>query len=148
MKFNKDIVVSSETMNRNEVFCGRRDMENITKLQLYIWGINKNMTNITNTHTCPVCCVNLLMTVILALHGEFVKFTGDVVGGAEVTVPVGVDAICHVDLLLILFFIIFGVAVPTVDRGVACLATDLTDYAVMATIPATAMPMPRPSSPP
>jgi hypothetical protein len=56
-------------------------------------GMIIRMTNVTNVHTCATRGVHLLMAIIPLPHGEFLEVSSDVVGGARVDVPVGVDAI-------------------------------------------------------
>jgi hypothetical protein len=68
------------------------------------------------------------MAVVLLSHGELVELTGDVVGGAGVAVPVGVHAIGHCIgtlFLLLFFFFVPGVAVPTLPGFMAWLAANL-----------------------
>jgi hypothetical protein len=56
-------------------------------------GMIIRMTNVTNVHNCATCGMDLLMAIVPLPHGEFLKISGDVVGGARVDVPVGVDTI-------------------------------------------------------
>jgi predicted secreted protein len=135
MKFNEDIIVFSETMNRNKVLGGMWNMNNIFKMQIFRGGVTNCMTNMTNAHTLSICHVNLLMALVLLSHGELVELTDDVVGGASVAIPIGVHALRHristLFLLLLLFFFFFffffvdGVTVPTLPGFMAWLATDL-----------------------
>jgi hypothetical protein len=71
------------------------------------------MTNMANAHTFSVCRMDLIAAVVLLLHGELVKLTGDVIGGIGISVPVGVHSIgCRIGTLFFFFFFIIGVAVP------------------------------------
>jgi hypothetical protein len=128
MKFNEDIAVYSKTMNGNKIFGGMWNMKNIFKMQGFRGGFNNCMTNMTNAHTLSIGRVNLLTALVLLSHGELVELTGDVVGGVGVTVPIGVHAIGHGVaplFFLLFFFIIVGVAVPTLLGFMAWLATNL-----------------------
>jgi hypothetical protein len=128
MKFNEDIVVYSKTMNGNKIFSGMRDMKNIFKMQGYRGGFNNCMTNMTNAHTLSIGRVNLFTALVLLSHGELVELTGDVVDGVGVAILVGVHAIGHdvgTLFFLLLFFIIVGVAMPTLPGFMAWLATNL-----------------------
>jgi hypothetical protein len=79
--------------------------------------------------------MDLLATGVLLLHGELVELPGDVVGGTGITIPVGVHSIGHsIGALLLLFFFIFGVAVPALPCFASLFATDLAcdEVAVLA----------------
>ena len=54
---------------------------------------NISLTNMSNFHTWPVGHVHLVMAIVPLPHSVFVQLAGDVIGGASVDVPVGVDAI-------------------------------------------------------
>jgi hypothetical protein len=85
--------------------------------------------------------VDLLVTMVLLLHGELVELTGDVIGGTGIAVPVGVHTIRRrVGALLLLFFFVVGVAVPALPGTMPGLATDLTgdDVAFFSATLATA----------
>jgi hypothetical protein len=132
MKFNEDIVVFSEMMNK--VFGGMWNMKNIFTMQGFRAGFNNCMTNMTNTHTLSICRVNLVMTLVLLSHGELVELTGDVVDGTGVAITIGVHVVGHrigtLFLLLLLFFffffiIIIGVEVVALPGFMAWLATNL-----------------------
>lgn len=51
------------------------------------------LTNMSNFHTCSVGHVHLVMAVVSLPHGELVELSGDVICGACVNVPIGVDAV-------------------------------------------------------
>jgi len=79
-------------------------MKNIVQGKSSIRGMQNTMTNMTNTHTCSTGGVDLLATVVLLTHGELVQLAGDVVGGARVGVPRGVNVVCSmcgIDVLLV-----------------------------------------------
>jgi hypothetical protein len=101
------------------------------------------MTNMTNAHTLSIGRVDLLTALVLLSHGELVELTGDVVGGAGVAIPIGVHAIGHgigTLFFLLFFFIVVGVAVPTLPGFMAWLATNLAcdEVAVIAAFATTA----------
>jgi hypothetical protein len=103
-------------------------------MQGFRGGINNFMTNMTNVHTLSIGRMNLLTIGVFLLHGELVDLNGDVVGGTGITILVGVHAIrCNIGALL-LFFFIFGVAVPALPGFVPWLAANLAgdEVAVLA----------------
>ena len=51
------------------------------------------MTNVTDLHTFTTSCVDLVLAAVFLFHGHLLELVGDVVGGAAVDVPVGVDAV-------------------------------------------------------
>ncbi|KAM3296736.1 hypothetical protein ACQJBY_038872 [Aegilops geniculata] len=95
------------------------------------------MTNVTYFHTFSTGCVDLIFSMVFFLHCDFFKFACDMVCGATVDIPIGVNpvgAICSCgDLVLILGVIfIFLIAVPTVFGCVVHLSIDLTARSVRA----------------
>jgi hypothetical protein len=95
------------------------------------------MTNIANVHTLSIGSVDLIAACIFFLHGELVKLTGDVVCGTGIAIPVGVHAIGRsVGALLLLFFFVVGVAMPTFPSSMPRLVTELARDLVTVTIPA------------
>ena len=71
----------------------------------------------------------MILAVVLFMESHFFQLSNEMVGGAAVEVPVGVDAVgaigCPRNLLILGRFFILLVAVPAVPCGVAWLATDL-----------------------
>jgi hypothetical protein len=45
-----------------------------------------------NFHTCTVGRVDLIMAIVAVMHGQLLKFSSDVVGGAGIKVPFGISA--------------------------------------------------------
>ena len=105
MVFNKGMIIRCETMNRCETFVSFRNIKNIIKSEILFWGANKTSTNLTDSHTCAVCSVDLVVAMVLVSHGELIKFTRDMVSCAGVGVLVGVDPVrrrrCRSRLLLL-----------------------------------------------
>src|SRR4051812_47284652 len=97
------------------------------------------MTNMLDVHTCAIGRVDLIMAIVPLLHGELIQLTSDVVGGARVTIPVGVDTVVVDDVgLAILLFVVLVEAVPALSCLVALLAANLADGAVSTFATATA----------
>ena len=103
------------------------------------------MTNVTNLHTFTTNCVDLVLAAVFLLHGHLLELVGDVVGGAAVDIPVGVDAvgaICSRRHLVIILrgVVILFMAVPAIFCCVPQLATYLAPRGIrsMARIAATA----------
>jgi hypothetical protein len=65
MIFKEDIIINSKIMNGHKVLCGLRNMQNLFEFKVSIMGINSSFTNMTNVHTCTVCCMNLFATMVL-----------------------------------------------------------------------------------
>ena len=87
--------------------------------------------------SCTIGSVNLILAVVLLTEGRLLELSSDVIGGAVVEVPVGVDAVGSIrrrsNLVIILSVVlVFIVAVPVVPGGVAWFATDLTAWGVRA----------------
>ena len=51
-------------MDRYEVFASLRNMKDIFKMDLAMWGLQRAMTNMTNIHTCTICSMHLLIAVV------------------------------------------------------------------------------------
>lgn len=68
----------------------------------------------SNCHTKNVCRVYLVTTIVLVPHGQLVKFSDDVIGGASIYIPVCIDVIGVGDSVspLLLMVIVF-IAPPT-----------------------------------
>ena len=82
--------------------------------------------------------MDLIFSTILLLHGDLLKLVGDVVGGSAIDIPVRVDSVGTIGSRGNFFFVLRGVtiiifvAVPTVLRRVAGLATNLAAREVRA----------------
>jgi hypothetical protein len=46
------------------------NMQDLFKLKILTPGINSTFTNMTNVHTCTICCVNLFTTMVLLTKGK------------------------------------------------------------------------------
>jgi urea transporter len=67
------------------------------------------MTNVTNVHICTFSRANTVLSIVGVMSGELVQFTGDMVGGACVIIPVGINSIgCKVCTLVATISIILG----------------------------------------
>lgn len=82
------------------------------------------MSNIIDVHTCAIGDVNLLMSSILVMNSQLLKFAGDMICGATVSIPVGVDAVGFCGSFTVL--IIFVIAEVTLFRFMIGLLADLT----------------------
>lgn len=59
------------------------------------------MTNMCNSHTCPTCGVDMIVTIILPLDANLVRVRRDVVGHTRIRVPIWnqiCDPHCHPSL--------------------------------------------------
>src|SRR6266542_1391405 len=100
------------------------------------------MTNMRNLQTCTICYVNLILAIVVLMHGEAVQVVGEVVGGTRVEVPVLVSRAMrdHVARAVIVALIDMVEAVATLESFMAKLLVDLAlgaIAAVAATILAT-----------
>jgi hypothetical protein len=39
-------------------------------------SVNKGFVNVTNCHTCTICYMHLLTSIVLVMESKLVKFTG------------------------------------------------------------------------
>jgi hypothetical protein len=67
MILKENIIINIKMMNGHKVLCGLRNMQNLFEFKVSILGINSSFTNMTNVHTCIVCCVNLFVTMVLLM---------------------------------------------------------------------------------
>jgi hypothetical protein len=127
VKFNQHVIIKSKFVDRYEVFGGSEDMENVVENKVAGRGGNNRSTNMRYLHTYPICCMDLIGAGVMLLHGEIVKFTGDVVGGTEISVPIVVAAVGgrHGRRSTLLRGILFIKAVPACGRCVPYLEADL-----------------------
>src|SRR4051812_30198431 len=93
------------------------------------------MTNVTDLHTFTTSCVDLVLAAVFLLHGHLLELIGDVVGGAAVDIPVGVDAVGAIrsrrHLVIILRgVVILFIAVPAIFCCVPQLAAYLATRSI------------------
>ena len=93
IKFKVCMIIRSKTVHRYKIFISSRNMKNTIKFQIGIRGTNNSMTNVTDIHTCTVCCTDLIFSLVLLLHGELLELSSDVVGGAGIRIPFCVHSI-------------------------------------------------------
>ena len=91
----------------------------------------------TNFHTFSTCCVDVIFATVFLAHGHLLQLTGDVVRGAAIDVPVGVDAVGAISssghfFILRRLIIVLIKAVPAVLGRVPRLPTDLASDCVGA----------------
>jgi hypothetical protein len=96
VKFNEHIIIKSEFVDRDKIFGGSGNMENIFKDNIMSGGGNNRWANMRYLHTCPIRRMDLVGPDVCLLHGELVKFTGDVIGGTGIGVPIVVAATVRV----------------------------------------------------
>ena len=68
-------------------------MEDVSKMQIFYGCTNSCMTNMTNHHTCAVGSVDAILPAVLLTDSHLLELPRDVVGGASVGIPVGIDTI-------------------------------------------------------
>ena len=96
----------------------------------------------TDSHTCAVGGVNLVVAVILVSCSELIELTGDLVSGASVSIPIGIYTVGVVDggrRRLLLWWAGEGSveALVAAQDGVAFLSAELASWTisiVLATI--------------
>jgi hypothetical protein len=71
MIFNRHVIISSETMNGNEISL-RRHMQNIAKGRNMRGSIKCGMMNVSNLHTSTIGSMDLLLPIVLLSHGKLV----------------------------------------------------------------------------
>jgi hypothetical protein len=87
VKLKKDIIVRGKPMNRCKITCVLWHMENIFKKNMSIRGRYSVMTNVLYRHTNVVCCMHLILTTIVLLHGQFVQISSDMNRGSTISIP-------------------------------------------------------------
>jgi hypothetical protein len=127
VKSNEHVIIKSKFVDIYEVFGGSGDMENVVENKVAGRGGNNGSTDMRYLHTCPICRMDLIGAGVRLLHGELVKFTGDVVGGVRISVPIIVAAVGgrrgHRGMLL--RDVVFIKAVPARGHRVPYLEADL-----------------------
>jgi hypothetical protein len=93
MKFNKNMVISSEPMKGNQVLLRTRDTQDIIKEEIAIGSKKSRLPNMSNLHTSSVCGVDLFLARVFLPHSKFVQLARDMVGRPCVRVPCGVHIV-------------------------------------------------------
>ena len=102
-------------------------------MNITIWGMKSSVTNMTNMHTCTIGGVNLITPMVFVPERQLLQVAGDMVGGAGIRVPVGVDGVgvhCSSDKLRI-WHIIFIKSVPAPVRRVPALEAHLAKRVII-----------------
>jgi hypothetical protein len=93
-------------------------------------------TNMDNIHTCIVHDPNLVIAIVWLVHGKRLKFPGNMICGARVEVPIGIDSSrCggHARHAVVRHEILI-VHVPTISCGVPDFHANLAPRARLAAI--------------
>jgi hypothetical protein len=93
VKLNECIIIKSKPMNRDEIFVGSGNIQNIIKNEIAGWSGNNRFANTRNLHTCTVSRMYLIVAVVAIMHGELVELASDVIRGVGVGVPVGIGVV-------------------------------------------------------
>jgi hypothetical protein len=56
-------------------------MKNTTEMEISTRGMHGTTTNMRNVHTCSICSVDIVTTVVLVAEAQLLEFAGDVVRG-------------------------------------------------------------------
>ena len=75
------------------------------------------MTNVAYLHTCTIGVMNLLMAMILLMHGQLSKLTSYVICGSTINIPVciySIRVICMCNNLLFLVVIVLNIMPITI----------------------------------
>jgi hypothetical protein len=91
VKFKKDVIVKSDSMNRGKIVGSLRNMKDMIKFKIMMRSTNNSMTNMSNMHTWPTCNVNLISSVVGVFHSQFIQFTSDMIHCTRVSILVGVN---------------------------------------------------------
>jgi hypothetical protein len=93
MKLNKDIIVKGEMVNGDELFMSTWNVKDIVQMK----GTNRSgynqITNVFNIHTLPISRPNLFATIVAVMSYKSLEFTGDMVSGIGVKIPVGIGTL-------------------------------------------------------
>jgi hypothetical protein len=93
MKLNKDIIVKGEMVNGYELFMSTWNVKDIVQMK----GTNRSgynqITNVFNVHTLPISRPNLFATIVAVMSYKSLEFTGDMVSGIGVKIPVGIGTL-------------------------------------------------------
>lgn len=88
MKFNRNIIIMSKFMNRQQVFRDFRNVKDVIKNKGFSSGINKTLTNMFNVQTLSIADVDPLVAIVFLLDSKAVKIAGDMVSSPGVGVPI------------------------------------------------------------
>jgi hypothetical protein len=80
-------------MNRNKTFLCCWDVQDIIEKQGFSRGVNYNITNIADVHTCTICGVNLICPLVLLMSGQFVQLRREMIRCSCVGIPICIDTI-------------------------------------------------------
>jgi hypothetical protein len=94
MQFNEGVVIKIKMMNGNKVFMNTGYVKDMIKVQRMRSSGNDRITNVVNIHTCTICGPNQMVVLVPLKHGQLLKFSGNVVGGTGIKVPIGISTIC------------------------------------------------------
>lgn len=106
-------------------------MKNLVKMQVSSRGRNNRTTNMFNLHTCTTCRMNLVITIVLVMHGQVLQVAGDVIGRPRICVPGGIDRGGAHGSSNVTFFrhVVFIKPMPAVRGHVSTFKEDLADWA-------------------
>jgi hypothetical protein len=116
VKLNKGVIVKGEMVNRDELFMSTCNMKDIFQMK----GTNQSgynrITNVFNVHTLPISRPDLFTDIVAVMSCKPLEFTGVIVSGTRVKIPVGIGTLrsgrhaCH----LVIRNKIFIVPIPAV----------------------------------
>jgi hypothetical protein len=86
------------------------------------------MTNVTYLHTCPICRLNLITSLVSFTHREFFQLVSHVISSPCVDVPIGVHPVGVIShsCKLIIKHKTFIIPMLEVHHSVALLLAQLT----------------------
>jgi hypothetical protein len=102
-------------------------MKNIAKMKILSRVTNYRMNNVGNPHTLTIGRVDPIIALVRITNRQIVEFTGDVMCGTRIGVPICVNTI----ICSIAFFVTIGVVIiifkmpPAVLGSVSLLVADL-----------------------
>jgi hypothetical protein len=88
----------------------------------------------SNVHTWPICCMNLIRAGVGIMHLELVKIACNMIYRARVYVPSAISTMSSSCSSAWLGYIVLLEPVPTIISGMANLQTDLTLWARRAIV--------------
>jgi hypothetical protein len=120
VKFNKGVIVKSKTMNGNKIFMGCGNMKYIIQDKIMGRSGDNSITNMSNVHTRPVGCMNLIVTVVGIMHGQLVKISCDMVRSTRICIPIVVGSArgCKGDSVRLKVGVVL-ISIPTLFCSVA-----------------------------
>jgi hypothetical protein len=95
VKFTYDIIIKIKLRNRQKITSHRRNPLNITKMELTIrmTSDERCLANMRDGHTCTIGGVNLVVPIVGLVGGELAELTRQVIRGASVHVPGGINRV-------------------------------------------------------